>query len=445
MINMLDTFFNPKSVAVIGASPEKRSIGYSILKTLKNSFKGKIYAVNPNHNKILGLKSYFSVREVKTDLAVIVVPKKIVPLVLKDCVKAKVKSVVIITAGYSEIGDKKSEEELRKIIKGSRTRILGVNCLGILDTHTGLDTLFLPEPKLKRPRKGGVSFISQSGAFGSTVLDLFAYDDVGIAKFLSYGNQTDIKDWELLEWLGNDPLTKVIVIYMEGVSDGRKFFEVSKKVSKKKPVVVFKAGKTESGSKAAASHTGSLAGSYDVYRAAFKQAGIFEAHSVEEIYDLSKALEFQKPNKGSVAVVTNGGGFGVVTSDFLIQNKVKLANFSPDTEKKLRKILPKYANIHNPLDLIGDADHKRYEKALDILIKDKNVSGLLIITLLQTVSLTPKVLDVIKKINKTTKPIVVCATGGKYTQKHMLELESSHIPVYLTPERAVKAIKVLLD
>ena len=440
---MLDAFFNPKYVAVIGASPEKGSIGYSIFKTLKEKFKGKVYPINPNHKEVLGVKTCKSVREVKADLAVIVVPKKAVPLVLKDCVSSEVEAVVIITAGYSETGNKQAEEELREIIKGSKTRILGVNCLGILDTHTGLDTLFLPEPQLKRPRKGGISFISQSGAFGSTLLDLFAYDDVGIAKFLSYGNQTDIKDWEILEWLGKDPLTKVIVIYMEGVSDGRKFLEAAKRV--KKPVVVFKSGKTESGSKAAASHTGSLAGSYDVYQAAFKQAGLFEAYSVEEIYDLAKALEFQKPNKGAVAVVTNGGGFGVVTSDAVIQNGLKLADYTNQTKEALKKILPEYASVHNPLDLIGDADHVRYEKVLEVLIKDKNVAGLIIITLLQTVSLTPKVIDVILKLSKkTSKPLVVCATGGGYTECHMKKLEEQHIPVYLTPERAVKGMKVLV-
>lgn len=442
---MLDAFFNPKSVAVIGASPEQGSIGYSIFKTLKEKFKGKVYPVNPNHKKVLGVRTFKSVREVKADLAVIVTPKKIVPLVLKDCVDSKVGGVIIITAGYSETGDKKSEDQLREIIKGSKTRIIGVNCLGILDTHTGLDTLFLPEPQLKRPKKGGISFISQSGAFGSSVLDLFAYDDVGVAKFLSYGNQTDIKEYEILDWLGSDPLTKVIVIYMEGVSNGRKFFEVAKKVSKKKPVVVFKSGKTESGSKAAASHTGSLAGSYDVYQSVFKQAGLFEAYSVEEIYDLAKALEFQKPNKGAVAVVTNGGGFGVVTSDAVIQNGLKLADFSPQTKSALQKILPQYASVHNPLDLIGDADHLRYEKALDALVKDENVAGLLVITLLQTVSLTPKVLDVLIRLKKkTSKPFVVCATGGEYTDKQAKILEQNHIPTYLTPERAVKAMKVLV-
>ena len=230
---------------------------------------------------------------------------------------------------------------------------------------------------------------------------------------------------------------------MEGVSDGRKFLETAKRVNK--PVVVFKSGKTESGSAAAASHTGSLAGSYDVYQAAFKQAGLFEAYSVEEIYDLSKALEFQKPNKGAVAVVTNGGGFGVVTSDAVIQNGLKLADFTNQTKQALKKALPAYASIHNPLDLIGDADHIRYEKALEVLIKDKNVAGLIIITLLQTVSLTPKVIDVILKLSKkTNKPIVVCATGGGYTEKHMKVLEQHHIPVYLTPERAVKGMKVLV-
>jgi len=247
---VLKCFFDPKSVAVIGASQQKGSIGYSVTKTLKKSFKGRVCPVNPKYTKVVGLRCYNSIKDVKTDLAVIVVPVKIkiVPLVLKECVDSNVGGVVLITAGYSEVGNKKGEEELRKILKGSKTRLIGANCLGILDTHTGLDTLFLPEPDLARPKRGGISFISQSGAFGSTLVDLIEYEGIGLAKFVSYGNQTDVKDYELLEYLGNDPLTEVIIIYMEGVSNGRKFLEIAKTVSKKKPILIFKAGKTKEGS-----------------------------------------------------------------------------------------------------------------------------------------------------------------------------------------------------
>ncbi len=443
---MFSCFFNPKSVAVIGASTKKGSIGHSVTKTLKGGFKGKVYPINPKYEKIEGLKCYPSVRDVKADLAVIVVPVKIVPAVLRECVASGVGGVVLITAGYSEVGNNVGEEELRGIIKGSKTRIIGANCLGIFDTHTGLDTLFLPEPDLKRPKKGGISFISQSGAFGSTLVDLIAYEGVGLAKFVSYGNQTDVKDYELLEFLGDDPLTNVIVIYMEGVSDGRKFLDVAKGVSKKKPIIIYKAGKTREGSISASSHTGSLAGSYEVYKTAFKQGHILEAETVEEIYDMAKAIEFQKTCVGNnIAVVTNGGGFGVVASDYIIKSGLKLAEFSYETKNNLRKIMPSFAEVHNPLDLIGDADHERYENSLDVLVKDKNIDGVLIIALLQTVSLTPKVYDSIISVKrKTNKPFIVCSTGGEYTQKFVSKLDDEKIPVYLTPERAVKAMKALV-
>ncbi len=450
----LNSFFTAKSAAIIGASTEVGSIGYSITQTMKQHFKGRVYPVNPHHKKVFGLACYPSVLDIPrkdkrsspVDIAVIVVPIKFVPDVLKECVKAKIGGVVLITAGYSEAGNKEAEEELKKIIKGSRTRIIGANCLGILDTNTGVDTLFLPAPKLSRPKKGGISFLSQSGAFGSTFLDLIAYEDVGLSKFVSYGNQTDVKDWELLEFLGNDSSTEVIVIYMEGVSDGRKFLSAAKKVSEKKPIIVYKAGKTDFGSKAASSHTGSLAGAYEIYKTAFHQGRILEAQTVEEIYDMAKAVEFLKKSAGDrIAVVTNGGGFGVVTADCVVSSGLKLPEFSPETREKLKKILPGFAQVHNPLDLIGDADVERYEKALEILVKDENVDGIIVIALLQTVSLKPEVYDAVVRVKqKTKKPIIVSSTGGEYTEKFKPRLERNKIPVYLTPERAVRAMKALV-
>src|SRR3989338_2389545 len=419
MVN-LDKFFCARSVAVIGASKERGKVGYTILESLKQGYTGKIFPVNPTTDEILGLRCYKSVLSVEdiVDLAVIAVPKQFVPLVLKECVKKNVEGVVIITSGYSEIGDKKAEQELLKIIKGTKTRIVGTNCLGILDGHTDVDTLFLSETKLVRPPRGNISFTSQSGAFGSTLIDLITAEGVGLSKFVSYGNQIDLKDVDFLEYFGQDEKTMVIVSYIEGVSDGRKFMDVTRKISKKKPVIVFKAGKTAKGSKAASSHTGALAGSYNIYKAAFKQSGVLEATSVEDIFDFAKALGMQKPAQGNkIAVVTNGGGFGVITSDCIEVGELNLSEFSKETNKKLRKILPVYGNVNNPLDLVGDANKERYREALDLLVKDKSVDGIIVISLFQTTGLDPSVVDVITEVkNKTEKPIVVCATGGDYTK-----------------------------
>ncbi len=444
----LDAFFNPKSVAVIGASKERGKVGFSILEALKDGYKGEIYPVNPHEQEIMFLKAYKSVLEIKeaVDLAVVAVPKEAVAKVLKECVKKKIPAIVVVTSGYSEAGDKKSEEELLKTVKGSKTRILGPNCLGIFNAQSQVDTLFLPKTKLRRPKEGWISFLSQSGAFGSTLLDMIADQGIGIAKFVSYGNQAGVKDVEFLEYLGEDEKTKVIVMYMEGVSDGRKFMDIARKISAKKPLIIFKAGKTEKGSSAATSHTGALAGSYDIYRAAFRQAGIIEAESIEDIFDFAKALEKQATAKGKrIAVVTNGGGFGVITSDSVIESGLELAEFSPEAIGLLKGVLPSYGAVHNPLDLVGDADQERYRGALEILVKDKNVDGIIVISLFQTVSLQPSVIDVISEIkNKTQKPIVVCATGGEFTKRCLADLEKRGIPTYITPERAVKGIAALV-
>ena len=444
----LDKFFNPKAVAVIGASKQRGKVGFSILEALKDGYKGEIYPVNPHEQEIMFLKVYKSLLEIKgaVDLAVIAVPKEVVPKVLKECVKKKVEAVVIVASGYSEVGDKKAEEELLKIIKGSKTRIIGTNCLGVFDGYSQVDTLFLPESKLRRPKEGGISFVSQSGAFGSTLLDLIADQKIGISKFISYGNQVDLKDVDFLKYLGEDEKTKVVVMYMEGVSDGRKFMGIASGVAAKKPVIIFKAGKTSKGSAAAASHTGALAGSYDVYKAAFRQSGIIEAGTIEDIFDFAKALEKQPLPKGNrIAVVTNGGGFGVITSDSIVEDKMELAEFSEENKELLKKILPEYGNVRNPLDLVGDADQERYRGALEVLIKDKNVDGIIIISLFQTVSLQPGVIDVILETKKkTNKPIVVCATGGEFTRRCLADLEDKGIPTYITPERAVKAMGALV-
>ena len=394
----LDRFFDAKSVAVIGASKQRGKIGHSILEALKEGYKGEIYPINPHEEEMFFLKVHKSVLNVKEpiDLAVIAVPKEAVPKVLKECVKKRIEAVVIVTSGYSEVGDKKAEEELKKIVKGTKTRIMGPNCLGVFDGYSQVDTLFLPESKLRRPKEGGISFVSQSGAFGSTLLDLIADQKIGISKFISYGNQADVKDVEYLEYLGQDEKTKVVVVYMEGVSDGRKFMEVAKKVAAKKPVIIFKSGKSKKGSEAAASHTGALAGSYNIYKAAFEQAGVLEAHTIEDIFDFAKALEKQAPAKGKrIAVVTNGGGFGVITSDSVVEEGLELAEFSPEAVLALKKVLPEYGNVRNPLDLVGDADQERYRGALEVLIKDKGVDGIIVISLFQTVSLQPTVIDVI--------------------------------------------------
>lgn len=437
----LNGFFEPKSIAVIGASRTPGKIGYTILENLKISFPEKIYPINPNTSEILGLDAYSSVLEVEDpiDLAVIVVPAEIVDTVLKECVKKKIKSVIIISSGFSEIGEKERELDLKNIIKG-KTRVIGPNCVGIY--KKGLDMLFFPRKRLKRPVEGSISFITQSGAFGSTLLDLISEEGVGISKFISIGNKLDVDEIELLSFLGKDLATRCIAMYIESINNGKEFLNIATKV--KKPIVVLKAGKTEKGKEAVSSHTGALAGKHEIYSAAFKKAGILEANTTEELFDFSKALANQPILKNKkIAILTNGGGYGIVAADTVIMNGLELAELSKETIKELKSFLPSYAIIDNPVDLTGDATSERYQLALDALLKDKEVAGIICIALLQVPTITDDIIDVLRDTKIHGKPVVVCATGGAYTMERSRKLENFGIPVYSTPERAVGAIAAL--
>jgi acetyl coenzyme A synthetase (ADP forming)-like protein len=441
----LDKFFNPKSVAVIGASRTTGKLGYTILENLKLSFNGKIYPINPNAGEILGLITYPSVLEIKEpiELAIIVVPAEIVNKVLEECVKKKIGHIIIISSGFSEIGEKERELELKKIKKGV-TRIIGPNCIGVYKKN--LDMIFFPRNRLKRPPDGSISFITQSGAFGSILLDMMSNDGVGVSKFISIGNKIDVDEIELIKYLEDDLSTRCIAIYLESIVNGEEFIKVAKKTSRIKPIVCFKAGKTEKGIEAVVSHTGALAGTSAVYSAAFKQAGIIEAKSSEEIFDFSKALANQpvlKDNK--IAVVTDGGGFGIVATDAAIQLGLELPTLSNESVKALKSFLPSYASVKNPIDLTGDATVERYQKALEIVFKDKNISGVVCIALMQIPTLTDDIVNVLRDCKVFGKPITVCSAGGQYILERNRKLEAFGVPVYPTPERAVKALHVLYE
>lgn len=449
----LEFFFKPRSVAVIGASREPRKFGHVIFKNfVESEFKGKTFPVNPKADKILGFKAYNSISEIQSelDLAVIAVPAPIVPSVIDECVSKGVKGAIIISGGFKEVGERgeKLEEEIRKKIDGSGMRVIGPNCIGIYDPTDHVDTLFLPRYRLRRPRGGPIAFISQSGAFGSAILDWAASQDIGISKFISIGNKIDVDEVDLLNYLSDDPLTKCIVIYVESISRGREFLEASSKVTKSKPLIVLKGGVTQEGARAAMSHTGSLAGSAKIYEGAFKQAGVIQARTVDELFDYARALAYQPIPKGQkdIAIITNGGGFGVISSDQASKLGLKLAHFSPETTTKLKEKLPDYAIPNNPLDLVGDADVERYRQALDLVSSDPNVGIILVIVLLQTSFIESDVVDAITESQVTYgKPTIVCTIGGDFTQILVKMLEENRIPSYTTPERAVNAINALLQ
>lgn len=446
----LKPFFEPKTVAVVGASRETRKPGHVILRNfLERDFTGKVYPVNPKTEEIAGLKCYASVKDIpdEIDLAVIAVPARGVVQVMQECAEKKVKAAVVISSGFGELGGdgKKRETEIREIAEKAGIRVVGPNCIGIYDAYTGVDTLFLPRYRLARPAKGSISFTSQSGAFGVAMLDWAASLGVGISKFVSYGNMVDVNEIDLLEYLRDDPTTRIVIMYLEQTADGRKLMEVAKQVTPKKPVVAIKAGRTSEGAKAASSHTGALAGSDLVYWGAFKQTGVVRAFDPEELMDFAVALGTQPPAMGNrIAIVTNGGGFGVMATDEIVRRKLQMAELSGTTKRYLREKLPPYVSIDNPVDLMGDTDAQRYLIALDLVLKDPNVDGAIIIVLFQTPLLESGVVDTIAEMaTKYRKPITVCATGGDYVEIHRKMLERSHVPCYQTPERAARAMWAL--
>jgi len=440
---MLEKFFYPKSVAVIGASHEEKKIGFVIFKNLLEKFKGKVYAVNPNTEPILDQKVYPSVLSIEDeiDLAIIAVNAKIVPKVLEECGRKGIRNVVIISSGFSETKSEegiKLEEEVKRISKEFNIRIIGPNTIGIYNPEIGLDATFFLEKDVKKPKEGNVSFFTQSGTIGILTLDLMSKENIGVAKLVSYGNALNVNESDLLEYFLQDKKTKVIAGFIEGVRNGRKFIEILRKANKK--IVLLKGGKTSFGARATSSHTSSLAGDYKIYSNVFKQFKVIEAKTFEELIDFMKILSLQKEAKGNkLAIVTNAGGFGVLASDYAHKFGFRLPEPSEKLKEKLKEFLPYYASLNNPIDISADADAKRYENVLRILDKSKEFDLFLIIVLIQTPMLDESLFSVFEKLEK---PFSVCMAGNKAEEIKRKKIKN--IPIYDSPERAIKSLKILL-
>jgi len=443
-INHLKYALEPKSVAIVGASRTPNKIGHVLIKNLLDGgFSGKIYPVNPNAKEILGLKCYPNVTSIpkKVDLAVISIPARYVNKVLDECGRKGVKATVVITAGFAEVGNYKDAEQMKYIADKYDMALIGPNCMGILNPKLKFDSIFLPTYKLERPKVGRISFISQSGAVGGCLLDLIARAGVGISKFISYGNATVINETDLLEYLKDDDDTDLIACYIEGVKDGKRFLNIAKKITPNKPIIMLKSGKTDKGRAAAKSHTGTMAGSMTAYRAAFRQAHIIEAQGINDLYHFPKMFVQPFCTGKKVAVLTNGGGNGVMVADAIEKEGLELAEYSNKTKKELRRVLPSHGNVGNPLDILGDADSRRYEQALSILMEDDNVDAIIVIILFQTASIDSSVAEVIiKAMEQRKKPIIVVSTGGEYTNMHRRILDSSGVTTYRAPMTAVQAL-----
>jgi len=448
-INNLKYIFEPNGVAVVGASATSTKVGAVVLKNLIDGrYEHPVYPVNPKYDELMGVRCYKTLIEIKghVDCAVIATPAITVPKLLEQCGKKGIRGVIILSGGFGEVGNKELEGQVKQIAAKYSMAVIGPNCLGILNPYSRVDSIFLPMHKLARPDEGGIAFVTQSGAAGSCIVDLVATYRVGISKFISYGNAAVLDESDMLEFLEKDKKTKQILLYVEGVRDGRKFLNVLKRVNKKKPVIVLKAGKSESASKAAFSHTGNVAGSYLAYLSAFRQAKVICAEKLEELFEFVRIFGQPMPKGKRVGVITNGGGLGVLTADAIVENALELPEFSVETKKQLRAILPEYANINNPLDIIADADCETYDKTIDILMKDPMIDSIVVIVLFQAPAVDDRIINILTDyINQKTKPIVVIAVGGDYTRNYRKTLEGYGVPAYSSPSAAIKALNKLVE
>jgi acyl-CoA synthetase (NDP forming) len=467
-VKQLHAFFNPRSVAVVGATRKVDKAGHVIFKNFvenkrRQVFKGEIYAVNPNENSVLGVKCVPSVTKIlgDLDLIVIIVPANIVPQIMKDAAAKKVKSAVIISAGFGEVGNHDLENEVATIAREAGMRVLGPNCLGVFDSRTGVDMLFLPETKVlttgdevvatPRPLPGNIAIVTQSGAFGVAALDYLAGLHTGVSKFVSFGNKIDVDEAEMLCYLYHDNETKVILLYVEDIKSGRKFMEAAQEITRKKPVVALKSGRTDAGARAAASHTGAIAGSDKIYDAAFEQTGVLRAQDMDEFFHAGKALSMQVPAKGkNVGIITDAGGPGIMAVDECGMIGLTVKRFSEETIAKFEKLktdgkLPKFATNLNPVDVTGSGTSEMLEMATEILFQDPEIDGIIMLGLHQMPALQEDYVDKVAKVASVyEKPIVACDIGEtEMAVSIRLRFDRLGIPAYSSPEDTARAMSAL--
>ena len=453
-MDKLDAIFSPKSVAVLGASTVQGKVGHDIFENiLKGGYTGTLYPVNPKATSIHCIKAYPTLLDVpdSVDLAMIILPPKIALASVEECIEKGVKGIVIVSAGFREIGGEglDIEKKIVDLCKEADIRLVGPNCLGVI--NPAADIRLNASFSTRMPERGNISFISQSGALCTAVLDFAADRGFGFSKFISTGNKADVNELDLLQYFHHDLETEVIMIYMEELKkSGQEFIDRVKEITsgdRPTPILVIKSGRTRAGSKAAASHTGSLAGTEAVYDAIFQEAGVIRVDSVNDLFDYAIAFASKKMPEGKkVAIVTNAGGPGIVATDITVTSGLELAEFNSETIEVLSSHLPPTANIHNPVDVIGDAAQDRYENALNAVIKDENVNGAIVILTPQSMTNAIGTAEAIVKISKRTSKPIICSfmgivdvsAGVKYLQEH-------HIPVYRFPENAAKALGKLYE
>lgn len=440
----LDKIFNPKTIAIVGASDVEGSVGFAIVKNLtQQGYAGKVYYVNIRKPEILGVKTYQTVMDVpeKVDLAIIATPAKTVPDVIEECGRAAVKGTIIISAGFKETGaeGKALEEKILEKAKKYGVRVIGPNCIGIMRPRIGLNATFVN----KVPKPGKVAFLSQSGALGSAILDWAISENIGFSNFVSVGSMIDVDFGDLIDYFGSDPKTKSILMYAEGITEARKFMSAARHFARTKPIIVVKSGKYSESAKAAASHTGSLSGEDAIYDAAFKRAGVVRVDEIADLFNSAEVLGTQPLPRGpNLAIITNAGGPGVMATDALIAKNGTLAKLSEKTLNVLNKVLPPFWSKGNPIDVLGDAQADRYKVALEACLNDEGINGVVIIFTQQGVvegtEVAKGIVEVVKNKEHQNKTILTSFMGNGGVQEANKIFNANNIPTYTTPEQAIK-------
>ncbi|MBI5233844.1 MAG: CoA-binding protein [Deltaproteobacteria bacterium] len=444
----MDFFFNPKNVAIVGASIGSGKLSAVIMENLVSSYGDRVYPVNPKYESLMGLRCYPSLKAIgdNVDLAVFAVSANAIPGLLREA-EGVLRGAIIISGGFGEAQGEgeRLDAGLRSAIKDTGIRVIGPNCLGVLDAHSGLDTFFIPKDRVKRPKPGRLSILSQSGSFALTAVDELAQEAIGVSRVVSYGNMADVDESELLEYLAHDEMTGAVALYIESVGDGRRFVESARRCSMKKPVMAVKVGRFDAGVSAARSHTGALAGRYELYRAGFRKASIIEAHGYEEFIDGCKALGSSVRAKGKrVVIITDGGGVGVNIADACVGARLEVDPVSDGLKEDFKKFLPPYCSLANPIDLTGSVLDEWFSETLAHALKGDLYDMAIVAPLWGPPGLTDRLPRLIAEAGRASnKPVIVCTPGGAYTKAKMRLFRENGFAVFTSPESAARAAGIL--
>lgn len=443
----LHAFFNPSSVALVGASTKPTKVGGAVLESLaSHGYAGNIFPINSAHDEVMGLKAFPSLSSVpgSVDLVVVTVPLPAVPDLIRDCGTVGAHNMVVISGGGKELGSDGEDLEatIRRLARENDVRVVGCNCIGVLDSESHFDTFFYSPERMTRPPAGPIALITQSGTVGAVFLELLS--GTGISKFVSYGNRIDVDEGDLFAYLAEDPATKVIACYIEGLDDGRKFLRAASEVSKKKPVIVFKAARSSRAAKASASHTGFLGGSHRVVEGAFRQANLISVDSIDELVAAAKSLAMQPVASGrKVGLISNGAGAFIQAIDLLADRGLQLPSLSDAATAKLKAEYPSYYLVQNPVDVTGSATSEDYEKGIGALLEDPNIDIVMPWFVFQNSPLDESIVEVLRRLNRAGKPIVCGAMGGSYTAKMSEAIEAEGVPVFHSIRDWVSAAQAL--